>query len=263
MAGTRDERPLRSGTACLLLWLVTLPQPAAAQGWGGALGYGTDNVYRGVSLSSGRPAWLADLHYGFGTEWTAGIGVSQERPPFQSDGAQFTLYLDRRWQIDEDWAAKLGVVHYESPWNVWRDELNYNELTAAFGWRGRWRLSLALSPDTPGVFTFNGANTDFAATAELSYHQTLHGRLAADLGVGYARIRNAVELDYDPGDPRGGRRGGERVDLSYGYGSAGLSYGLGDVYVYSSLLWSSPGALQYNTGSKDRTRWVTTLVWSF
>jgi len=263
MAGTRDERPIRRGTAGLLLWLAALPPAATAQGWGGAIGYGTDNVYRGVSLSSGRPAWLADLHYGFGTEWTAGIGASQERPPFQSDGAQFTLYLDRRWQIDEDWSAKLGVVHYESPWNVWRDELNYNELTAAVGWHGRWRLSLALSPDTPGVFTRNGADTDFAAAAELSYHQPLHGRLAADFGAGYARIRNAIEFDYRPADPRGGEARRMRSDLSYGYGSAGLSYGIGDVYIYSSLLWASPGAVQYNTGSKSRTRWVTTLVWSF
>jgi hypothetical protein len=44
MAGTRDERPPRSAAGCLLLWLVALPQPAPAQGWGGALGYGTDNV---------------------------------------------------------------------------------------------------------------------------------------------------------------------------------------------------------------------------
>lgn len=258
MAGTRDERPLRRGTGCLLLWLVALAQPAAAQGWGGAIGYGTDNVYRGVSLSSGQPAWLADLHYGFGTDWTAGIGASQERPAFQSSGAQLTLYVDRRWQIDEDWSAKLGVVHYESPWNVWRDELNYNELTAAVGWRGRWRLSLVLSPDTPGVFTANGAHTDAAAAVELSYHQPLRGRLAADFGIGHTRIRNAVEVSY-----QGSSRRPEIVDLSYSYGSAGLSYGRGDIYVYSSLLWASPDAVRYSTGSTERTRWVTTLVWSF
>lgn len=259
MAGTRDDRLLRRATGCLLLlWLVALPQPAPAQGWGGALGYGTDNVYRGVSLSSGQPAWLADLHYGFGTAWVAGIGASQERPAFQSNGAQFTLYLDRRWQLGEDWSAKLGVVHYESPWNIWRDELDYNELTAAVGWRGRWRLNLALSPDTPGVFTANGAGTDVAAAAELSYHQPIRGRLAADVGIGYTRIRNAIELAY-PGDPRRT----QAADLSYGYGSVGLGYGVGDVHMYSALLWATPAALQYSIGSKERTRWVTTLVWSF
>jgi hypothetical protein len=211
-----------------------------------------------VSLSSGRPAWLADLHYGFGTGWVAGIGASQERPAIQSSGAQFTLYLDRRWQIDENWSAKLGVVHYESPWNVWRDELDFNELTAAIGWRGRWRLGLVLSPDTPGVFTANGAGTDVAAAVELSYHQPIRGRLAADFGIGHTRIRNAIEVAY-----QGNSRRPEIADLSYSYGSAGLRYGLGDVHIYSALLWASRAALQYRIGSEDRTRWVTTLVWSF
>lgn len=258
MAGPRDQRPLRCATRALLLCLVVLPQPATAQGWGGALGYGTDNVYRGVSLSSGQPAWLADLHYGFGTDWIAGIGASQERPPFQSAGAQLTLYLDRRWQLGEDWSAKLGVVHYESPWNVWRDDLSYNELTAAIGWRGRWRLSLTLSPDTPGMLTPSGMGSDAAATAELSYRQPIRGRLAADFGIGYTRVRNAIELSYQDYSRRT-----QTADLRYGYGSAGLVYGVGDVHIYSALLWASSAARHYSVGSNERARWVNTLVWSF
>lgn len=226
-----------------LLVVLAVPAGAAlAQDWGGAVGYGTDNVYRGVSLSSGRPAWLADLHYR-GADWTVGIGATQERPPFQSAGAQITVYADRRWQLDDDWSAKVGVVHYESPWNVWRNELRYNDLTAAIGWRGRWRLNLAVSPDTPGIFSYLGAKKGFAASAELSYQQPIRGRLAANAGIGYAHL--------------------EIAGLNYGYGSAGLSYGIGDVYLYTSLLWSSPDALRYNTGARDHTRWVTTLVWSF
>jgi uncharacterized protein (TIGR02001 family) len=263
MAGNRHEPFLRRGAGWLLLWLAALAGAAQAQGWSGAVGYGSDNVYRGVSLSSGLPAWLADLHYGFGTDWVAGIGVSQERPPFQSSGAQFTLYLDRRWQFDEDWSGKLGLVHYESPWNVWRDELDYNELTAAVGWRGRVRLSVSLSPDTPGIFRRDGAETDAAAAAELSYNQPIHGRLAANAGLGYVTVRNAIRLDPYP-DSAGRARPFQRyADLDYTYGSAGLSYGIGDFYVYTSLLWASSGAQRYNTGSPDRTRWVTTFVWSF
>ena len=223
--------------------LLTAALPAAAQDWGGALGFGSDTVYRGVSQTSGQPGWLADVHYRFDENWSAGLGASAERPQYQSAGAQFTLYLDRRWQLDEDWSAKLGLMHYESPWNVWRDELNYNELTAAIGWRGRWRASLALSPDTPGVFSYLGAQTGFAAAAELSYRQPLAGRLAADFGLGYARL-DAARLDY-------------------AYGNVGLSYGIGNVYLYTSLLWATPDAAQYNTGSQKRRRWVTSVVWNF
>lgn len=231
------------GVRLIALLFAAVPSLVLAQGWGGALGYGSDNVYRGVSLSSGEPAWLADLHYSVDGRWTAGIGASREKPRFQDAGVQYTVYLDRRWQLDDDWSAKLGLMHYESPSNVWRDELNYNELTAAVGWRGRWRLSLALSPDTPGIFTYRGAATGFAAAAELSYNQPIRGRLAAHFGLGLARVHKA--------------------DLNYSYGSAGLSYGIGDVHIYSSLLLATRGALRYNTGSSERNRWVTTLVWNF
>lgn len=229
-----------------MLAAIALPFGSAhAQGWGGALGIGSDNVYRGISLSARRPAWLADLHYGIGTDWTVGLAASQERSPFQAPGAQLTLYLDRRWQLDDDWSAKLGLVHYESPWNIWRNELDYNELNAAIGWRGRWRLSVALSPDSPGVFDYRRpTRIGFAGTAELNYQQPLRGRLGVNAGLGYAN-RESV------------------AGLHYGYASAGLSYGIGDIYVFSSLLWTTPGALVYDTPTSDRARWVTTLLWSF
>ncbi|MBL8298318.1 MAG: hypothetical protein JNN30_08230 [Rhodanobacteraceae bacterium] len=240
MAGPYPDAIRRTA---LLAGLVLVAGGAGAQDWGGAVGYGTDNIYRGVSLSSGQPAWLADLHYR-GRDWSIGIGATQERPPFQSSGAQITLYADRRWQFDDDWSAKIGVLHYESPWNVWRDELSYTDLTAAIGWRGRWRLNLALSADTPGLFSYRVATKKGrAATAELSYQQPLQGRLAANAGFGYAHL--------------------DVAGLNYRYASAGLSYGLGDVYLYTSVLWSSPNALRYNTGARDHTRWVTTLIWSF
>jgi len=244
MAGSAAPHPRRR----IVLALAALAaEPAAAQGWGGALGYGNDNVYRGVSLTQGRAAWLADLHYDFGDGWVAGVGASSERPPFQEAGAQLQWYADRRWQIDDDWAAKVGVVHYDSPSNVWRKELDYNELTATIGWRGRWRLALTLSPDTPGAYGSDDGETPigYAASVELGYSRPLVGRLGFNAGLGYYDLHRVA-------------------DLGYGYGSVGLSYGIGDVYVYSSLLWAETGLNNYSFAADEpRTRWVTTVVWTF
>jgi uncharacterized protein (TIGR02001 family) len=223
---------------------VALARQADAQGLGGALGYGTDNVYRGVSLTQGSSAWFADVHYDFGDGWVAGVGASAERPPFQEAGAQFQWYADRRWQLDDDWSAKIGVVHYDSPSNVWRKELDYNELTAAIGWRGRWRFGLTLSPDTPGQFSYPKTPIGFAASAEVSYTQPIAGRLAFNAGLGYYDLRRVA-------------------DLGYGYGSAGLSWGVGDVYLYTSLLWAERKAQRYMGGATERPRWVTSIVWTF
>ncbi|MDC8014476.1 TorF family putative porin [Tahibacter soli] len=242
MAGnTHRSRRCGLGFALVLATSGT----AAAQGFGGALGYGNDNVYRGVSLTQGSSAWLADLHYDFGNGWVAGVGASSERPRFQEAGAQFQWYADRRWQIDDDWSAKVGVVHYDSPSNFWRKELDYNDLTAAIGWRGRWRLSVALSPDTPGVFRYpDKTRIGYAATVELGYTQPLVDRLSLNAGLGYYDLH-------------------EVADLGYAYGSIGLSYGIGDFNVYTSAIWADADARRYYMGSETRTRWVTTVVWSF
>lgn len=249
MAGGRNGGARRRWrTMCPLALAAVTAGPAGAQGWGGAIGYGNDNVYRGMSLTGGKSAWLADVHYDFGA-WIVGVGASAERPPMQEAGAQLTAYVDRRWQFGDDWSAKAGLVHYDSPSNLWRRELDYNELTAAVAWRGRWRLSVALSPDTPGPFAYRGGKTKigFAAATELGYQQPIAGSLSANAGIGYYDLQHV--------DGHG-----------YRYGSVGLSYGVGDVMLYTSVLWTGAGADRYEldpSAATARKRWVTTVVWSF
>jgi uncharacterized protein (TIGR02001 family) len=235
----------RSLAALAALVLATPAMPEAhASGWSGMLGFGSDNVYRGSSLTDGRPAWLADLHYGIGNEWVVGLGATAERPPWQSAGAQFTAYIDRRWRLDQDWVAKVGVIHYESPWNDRSDLLRYNELNAAIGYRGRWRMTIALSPDTAGIHGRGQVSRGFAASAEMTFHQPIVGRLAADIGVGYASL--------------------ERIsNRNYSYGNAGLSYGIGDVYFYTAFLWTNRSFNSYAAMTDPGSRWVTSVIWSF
>ncbi|HJU39677.1 MAG TPA: hypothetical protein VJ724_08905, partial [Tahibacter sp.] len=173
-----------------------------------------------------------------------GVGASAERPPFQEAGAQFQWYVDRRWQIDDDWSAKVGAVHYDSPSNFWRKELDYNEVNVAIGWRGRWRFALALSPDTPGEFAYPRTRIGYAASAEIGYAQPIAGRLSFNAGLGYYDLRKVA-------------------DVGYRYGSVGLAYGIGDVHIYTSLLWTDTAAQRYATDADERTRCVTTVVWTF
>ena len=228
---------------CALLMLAMTPATLLAQGMGGSLGMSSDNVYRGVSLTSGKPAWMLDLHYGVGNQWVAGIGATAERPAGQSAGAQLTVYLDRIWRLNDDWTSKLGLVHYESPWNFWRDQLRYNELNAAIGYRGQWRASIAFSPDSPRFGRRGALGSGAVLSSELSFHQAIVGTLAADIGLGYTNTQAS--------------------DLDYAYGGIGLSYGIGAVHVYSSLLWINSSPQPYAIERNSRKRWVTSLVWSF
>ena len=222
---------------------------AGAQGWAGALGVANDNLERGYSLTAGRPAWLADLHYGFGTDWVVGLGASSDRPPGQSAGVRLNLYLDRRWRLGEDWAAKVGVARYDSPGNRYRAIVRYDELNAAIGWRGRWVASIAVSPDVAGSWDRVYRHGP-AAWLGIDYHQPLAGRLSLDLGVGRAWLH---ETGFD----------------DYNYGSAGFGLGIGDVALHASWQWNDRSQPPYGAASstwfpmREPSRWLVSALWVF
>jgi hypothetical protein len=178
-----------------------------------------------------------------------GAGASGVRPRHDTPGSQITLYLDRRWQFDEDWSAKIGVAHYDWPGSFWREELNYDEINAVIGYRGRWTMSIAASPNATGTYSFEHSRTGLATWFELGFHQPIAGRLGADLGVGYADRRNTG-------------------DYNYRYASVGLNYGIGDAHVFLSGLWTSKVAADYwwdapAQTAQTRSRWVASLIWAF
>jgi uncharacterized protein (TIGR02001 family) len=218
---------------------------------GGAVGVSTDNIYRGISLTDGRPAALADAHCEFGNGWVAGIGATSVHLSGRARNAQLGLYLDRRWQLDDDWSAKLGVLHYDAVRHGRRDGLRYDELNATVGWRAFWRASITWSPNATDMYFGGSGKTHRSAWAETTFHRPIAGRLAADLGLGIA--------------VPGGR--GER---SYRYGSIGASYGAGDVYLYASRIWTDSLVWSYEfLGDRftatlsSQAEWVGSVVWSF
>jgi hypothetical protein len=244
---------------------------ACAQGWGGAVGLASDNVERGYSLAEGRPAWLADLHYAADAGWVVGLAAGAERPYGHSPGARLVAYLDRHWRIDADWSAKAGLAHYDSPWSDERAWRRYDEINAALGFRGRWRASIAVSPNAAGyggqAYAGGAPRTGWAAWAELTLHQPLGGPVAAELGVGRAHFARTDGADYT-------------------YGNAGVSCVVGAAHVYVAHLWmraeprphapAGPWPWPYDGGAEpyaaapayhaapaSKRRWVASLTWSW
>jgi hypothetical protein len=234
----------------MVLLVLAVPGVSAAD-CAGLVGVSSDNIYRGVSLTDGRPAWLADGHCRFGDGWVGGVAAGAVHLPGRARDAQLSLYLDRRWQLDEDWSAKLGAVHYDALHHGREDGLRYDELDAAIGYRAFWRASIAWSPNATDMYFGGSGKTHRAVWVETTFHRPLVGRLSADLGLGIAR----------PDGP------GQRT---YRYGSVGASYGIGDVYFYASRIWtdSLTWSFQYlgqtyTATSPSEARWVGSLVWSF
>jgi uncharacterized protein (TIGR02001 family) len=212
--------------------------------WGGMIGVGNDNIHRGSSLTEGRPGWMADIHYVAEEFWVVGVAASAERPRDQGAAAQLSFYVDRGWRLNNDWSARLGAVHYESPWNHWSDALRYNELTMSISWRERWQLAVATSPDSPGITESLTLRRNFVTYIESTYQHPLAGPLFLHAGVGYADLRRVS-------------------DRSGAYASAGLRYALGRAQIYSTMFWTDRSAQSYATSPDQERRWVTSLVWNF
>lgn len=242
----------RSRFALIVLAAWSAGNAAAAGHWGGSVGYASDNFLHGRSVSNGAPAWFGGVHHD-DDGWIIGLQATGEHPEGQSRGAQFGLHVDRRWRFGDDWTAQLGVIHYESPRNDDATDLRYNEVTARVGWRGRVSLAFAHVPDLPWFDASSGGfRRGRASYSEAGFHQPLARRLSLDLGLGYADLRD-VRLLRPRGTPL----------RDYAYASAGLRYGLGDVFLYVTVIHARPPPADYVGNVEAGTQWVGAVVWSF
>ena len=226
---------------------------------GATVGIATDNLHRGVSLSGERPTWLAAAHCEPAPGWVAGLAAGRAHLDGRRSNVQLTLFLDRRWQLAEDWSAKVGVVHYDAAERGGIDGLRYDEVNAAIGFRGRWRASVALSPNATDIY-YRGALPPMPGLAtrryrtvwaESTWHQPLADRWALDAGMGMA-------IPAGWGNSR------------YAYASVGLRWSAGDVYLYGARLWTESIRWRfdflgesYEAALPARNGWMGTAVWAF
>ena len=223
---------------------AALELPAGAAGFGGSIGLVSDQVYRGVSVTDGRAALLTELSYGTDTGWSASLGSTWAHVDAPAGIAQLSFAAGRAWQLDADSTAQLNYVHRAYPGTGRPRYYDYDELSASLDWEGRWFATLAFSPRISVRVAPDQLQSAPAVSYELGYRQRLRGRLALDLGLGYT-------------DPHAAPNGG------YGYGSIGLSGGVGAVQ--TSLTWLDSRAAQKHLAppSAAGRRWVAAAIWSF
>lgn len=231
---------------------ASLACSADAADWGGTLGWSSDNILHGRSLSGGEPAWFGGVHRE-GERWAASAQATATHPDRTSRDVQLGLQVERRWRFGEAWSAQLGLIRYESPFDDHASERRYNEATARAGFRGRAWLSLSHSPDLPAFDVGSGWLRGKATYVEASLRQPLGHRVAIEIGVGHADLR-AFETQRPPAVPF----------HDYRYASASLRFRLGDVYAYATWVHANRPAPAYFAGeSGPRKLWAGAVVWSF
>ncbi|MBN8483127.1 MAG: hypothetical protein J0L88_16185 [Xanthomonadales bacterium] len=239
-----------------LRWLVAVCAAAAASAsaddWSGTLGYASDDIVHGRSLSGGEPVWFGGAYRDAG-DWGAGAHATVTHRAEASRHVQLGLGVDRRWRFGTLWSAQLGIMHYESPFDDHASDRRYNEATARIGFRGRAWLAVAHAPDLPAFDAGSGWLRGQATYTEAGLRQPLGQRLALEFGVGHADVRA-----FRP------RRAPAVPFHDYRYASASLRYRLGDMYAYATFVHANRPAPAYVAGQGGpRVRWAGAVVWSF
>lgn len=252
VAGRRQARHLRAGSAwAILVACLLAATQAEAQTWSGALGVASENIYRGIGQSRGDPSLFANLYLNIDGNWVAGVAASTVHPEGRPADTQLSLHLDRRWRINPDWSASLGLAHYDTTHEENHEGLRYDELSSSLSWRGRWSATLAWSPRVNNAYLQVVEKPAAWAWGETGWHQPLGTRFSIDAGIGYAHALHGPPADYH-------------------YANVGVNLALGNAYLGLGRVWASEREFRYELFGfpyeviqPSRQRWVGSLMWLF
>lgn len=230
--------------ALLLLGALGTSRAAAAD-IGGFLALTSDYIYRGASQTGHDPAIQADAHLDDPRGWQAGVWGSSVRPyAGEPTGIELDPYFGFTRAIGADWSARLAAVYHLYLGSNPGARYHFSEVAVTVAYRSQWFFTVVVSPDTEVVTSDYTETRRVAMSDELAWHKSLGRGLSVNLGVGYYRLRRP----YADG---------------YGYGSAGLGYERGRVYVDLSLIGVSGTARDFYRDGEAVSGLVGTVLWRF
>lgn len=243
----RTESLLRSPLRRAFVLLVGFIPPSAvlAGEWGGALGIATQSVFRGLTLSDGRPSVQGDLHYYASSGWFGGFAAQAVRFGQERDTtAELDGYLGFGAVLAPDWDLRFAATHYAYPWTKHGPRYDYDELSATLAYASQAFLTMGMTPDK-SIETRRGAASGRTA---LFYEFTLRWPLlsgwSAGAGIGYSDLRRLA-------------------DTGYAYWNAGLHYGPGSTQFDLAYVGTDATARQLFYGGVAGHRAVASVSWLF
>lgn len=231
-----------------LLCAVVLTATAADR-IGGSLGVTSDYRLQGLSLSAGKAAAQAELHFHIPTEdrggWYAGVWASTVRLANQSSSSgQIGAFLGRQFELGPDWLGSVSLSHYAHPWDTLLKHYDYDELTVGASFRDRLKFTLAYSPDTDLYSHYGFIENRRSLAYELAGTVPVGGAFGASAGVGFRDVSDFF-------------------NTGYWYGSAGLSYDRGPLHASVMRVQTDRTARGLFYDDIVEPAWVGTLLWTF
>ena len=151
----------------------------------GSLGATSDFVFRGLSLTRGKPAAQASLDVEFPKEFYVGAFVATADPnPGPSPPVELDAWAGRYWRVSENVSADVRLSEYTYPKDPRRKSYNRTEITGTLGWKNQLFVAAIYSPDTKAVGSSPGYRQGNAWALEFSGRKPLSDRWALSAGLG-------------------------------------------------------------------------------
>lgn len=216
-----------------------------ARVFSGSVGATTDFVFRGLSLTRGKPTAQASLDVEFPREFYVGGFVAGADPNAgPSPAVEFDLWAGRYWQLREDISIDLRLSQYMYPDDPRRVRYDRSELTATLGYRNRLFAAAIYSPNTRAVGSAPGYKDDGAWALELSARHSLNDRYALSGGVGHYGLEGVYGASYD-------------------YFNVTFSATFSPFELQLAFLGTDGEAARYFDGDTTGNRFTATALWRF
>lgn len=164
----------------------------------GSLGGTSDFVYRGLSLTRGKPAAQASIDVEFPKEFYVGAFVATADPnPGPSPPVEIDFWAGRYWRISENFSGDLRLSQYTYPEDPRRVSYNRTEVTGTVGFRNQLYLAAIYSPNTKAVGSSAGYAEGNTWAVEVSGRQVLSERFSISAGFGHYGLDEIYHDSYN------------------------------------------------------------------
>jgi uncharacterized protein (TIGR02001 family) len=164
----------------------------------GSLGATSDFVFRGLSLTRGKPAAQASIDAEFPKEFYVGAFVATADPnPGPRPPVEFDAWAGRYWRVSDTLSADLRLSQYSYPDDPRRVSYNRTEITGTLGWNNQLFVAAIYSPNTKAIGPSPGYREGSAWAVELSGRKPLGERWAVSAGVGHYDLDSVYGTAYN------------------------------------------------------------------
>jgi uncharacterized protein (TIGR02001 family) len=164
----------------------------------GSLGGTSDFVFRGLSLTRGKPAAQASVDVEFAREFYAGAFVATTDPnPGPSPPVEMDFWAGRYWRMSENFSGDLRLSQYFYPDDPRHTSYDRTEVTATLGFRNRVFFSAIYSPNMEALGSSRVYHEGMVWAAELSGRHPFNERMSIAAGVGHYGLDEVYDDNYN------------------------------------------------------------------